>query len=276
MFSFKNLIDAKGKAVVMGILNITPDSFSDGGEFFDKDSVIKKVNTLCNQGADIIDVGACSTAPGNSVVTLQEELQRVESFLPVVIANATVPVSIDTFRAEVAEYALSQGVRIVNDESGKFNPQMATVVKKYGAGWIFMHTGGGDSKTEVVYGNGVVNDVLAFFEDMRQKALEFGLSEEQLCYDCGIGFGKTRQDDVAVLKNCRKLSRYSPLLVGVSRKRVIGELCGIEDKVERDTASAVVGALAVQKGASVIRAHNVPYTVQAIEIYDSLKTEEII
>ncbi len=276
MFSFKNLIDAKGKAVVMGILNITPDSFSDGGEFFDKDSVIKKVNTLCNQGADIIDVGACSTAPGNSVVTLQEELQRVESFLPVVIDNATVPVSIDTFREEVAEYALSQGVRIVNDESGKFNPQMATVVKKYGAGWVFMHTGGGDSKTEVVYGNGVVNDVLAFFEDMRQKALEFGLSEEQLCYDCGIGFGKTRQDDIAVLKNCRKLSRYSPLLVGVSRKRVIGELCGIEDKVERDTASAVVGALAVQKGASVIRAHNVPYTVQAIEIYDSLKTEEII
>ena len=266
MFSFKNLIDAKGKVVVMGILNITPDSFSDGGEFFDKDSVIKKVNTLCNQGADIIDVGACSTAPGNSVVTLQEELQRVESFLPVVIANATVPVSIDTFREEVAEYALSQGVRIVNDESGKFNPQMAAVVKKYGAGWIFMHTGGGDSKTEVVYGNGVVNDVLAFFEDMRQKALEFGLSEEQLCYDCGIGFGKTRQDDIAVLKNCRKLSRYSPLLVGVSRKRVIGELCGIEDKVERDTASAVVGALAVQKGASVIRAHNVPYIVQAIEI----------
>lgn len=276
MFSFKKLIDAKGKAVVMGILNITPDSFSDGGEFFDKDSVIKKVDMLCNQGADIIDVGACSTAPGNSVVTLREELRRLESFLPLVIANSTIPVSIDTFRSEVAEYALGQGVSIVNDESGEFNPRMAAIVKKHDAGWVFMHTGGGDSKTEFVYSNGVVNDVLAFFENMRQKALEFGLSDEQLCYDCGIGFGKTRQDDIMLLQNCSKLSRFSPLLVGVSRKRVIGEICGIENKAERDTASAVVGAFAVQQGAGVIRAHNVPYTVQAVEICDSLKTEEII
>ena len=124
MFSFVEQIEKKG-ALVMGILNVTPDSFSDGGEAFSVDSVIEKVNELINDGADIIDVGACSTAPNNQIVSEEEEISRLKAFLPSVIASSTVPVSVDTFRSGVARCALELGAAIINDESGVFSTDMA-------------------------------------------------------------------------------------------------------------------------------------------------------
>lgn len=275
MFSFKKLMDAKGSALVMGILNITPDSFSDGGEAFCVDSVVEKVKMLCEQGADIIDVGACSTAPGNCVVSSDEELKRLKRFLPYVVSNSTVPVSVDTFRCETARYALSEGVSIVNDESGAFSSEMAAVVKGFGAGWIFMHTGGGTSETTESYNSDVVGSVLSFFYSMKEKAESFDINKEQLCYDCGIGFGKTREDDIMLLSSCKTLSQFSPLLIGASRKRVIGEIIGIKEPVQRDNASAVASALAVLNGASVVRVHNVPCTVEALKVCNSMKNGEL-
>ncbi len=270
MFSFKSLIDNKGGALIMGILNVTPDSFSDGGETFSLPQVLEKVKEFCDNGADIIDIGACSTAPDNTIVSLQEEIARLQMFLPDVINRSSVPVSVDTFRPEVAEYALSLGACIVNDESGYFNQDMAQVVKSFGAGWVFMHTGGADSRNAVNYPQGVACAVLSYFNCMKQKALEYGISECQLCYDCGIGFGKTRDDDLSLLAECDKLSAYSPLLVGVSRKRVIGCITGIENPAKRDFPSAVAAALAVADGAQIVRVHNVAVTRYALQVYGAV------
>lgn len=264
MFSFKELTGCKKRPLIMGILNVTPDSFSDGGQAFSIDAVISKVNSLCSEGADIVDIGACSTAPQNQLVSEEEELSRLKSFLPCVIRHSTVPVSVDTFRPSVAEYAASVGVSIINDESGCFKEEMAQVVKSYGCGWIFMHTGNSSSSEVAEYKKGVTSDVLSFFGEMKTRALKYGLCEEQLSFDCGIGFGKTREQDLELLANCDVLSQYSPLLVGVSRKRIIGMLTGEQDPLKRVKGSVAVAGVLAQDGVSILRVHDVALTREKI------------
>ncbi len=265
MFSFKELIKKKNGPLIMGILNITPDSFSDGGEFYSLSSALGRLNKLYEEGADIVDIGACSTAPDNTIISVEEELERLE-FLPELVKNSKVPLSIDTFRPEVAKFALESGVSIINDERGMFNPAVAEVVKKFNAGWIFMHTGGKSSREIAEYHNGVVEDVVLFFSDMKNKATAFGINEESLCYDCGIGFGKTRNDDIELLKNCKKLSEYSPLLIGVSRKRVIGEITGNENPKDRVVGSVTAAVVCVCNGAQILRVHDVKETADALKV----------
>lgn len=265
MFSFKSLIENKNSPLIMGILNITPDSFSDGGEFNGLSSALERLNKLYEDGADIIDIGACSTAPNNTIISVEEEMKRLE-ILPELVKNAKVPLSIDTFRPEVAKFALENGVSIINDESGIFNPAMAEIVKMHNAGWIFMHTGGKSSKEATVYKNGVVEDVIYFFDDMKTKAVAFGINEDSLCYDCGIGFGKTRHDDIVLLKSCKTLSEYSLLLIGVSRKRVIGEITGRENPKDRVAGSVAAAVCCAKNGASVLRVHDVKETVDALKV----------
>lgn len=265
MFSFRALIEKKKSPIVMGILNITPDSFSDGGEFNGLSSALERLNKLYEEGADIVDIGACSTAPNNTIVSLEEELKRLE-ILPELVKNVKVPLSIDTFRPEIARFALENGVSVINDESGVFNPAMAEVVKEYNAGWIFMHTGGKSSKEVTDYENGVVEAVVSFFDYMKNKALDFGINADALCYDCGIGFGKTRNDDVELLQNCKTLSEYSPLLIGVSRKRVIGELTGEKNPKDRVAGSVAAAVCCAKNGAGVLRVHDVKETVDALKV----------
>ena len=269
MFSFKNLAEKKKSPLVMGILNITPDSFSDGGEANSLSSALERLNKLFEEGADIIDIGACSTAPNNTIVSVEEELQRLE-ILPELVKSSKLPLSIDTFRPEVARFALENGVSIINDESGMFNPEMAMVVKNYGAGWIFMHTGGKSSKETTVYENGVTEAVIRFFGDMKSQALAFGINEESLCYDCGIGFGKTRNDDIELLRSCKALSEYSPLLIGVSRKRVIGELTGVANPKDRVAGSVAAAVCCARNGAGILRVHDVKETADALIVADIL------
>lgn len=269
MFSFKELLKKKNGPLVMGILNITPDSFSDGGDFNGLSSALGRLNRLYEEGADIIDIGACSTAPNNTIVSVEEELKRLE-ILPELVKNSKVPLSIDTFRPKVAKFALESGVTIINDESGMFNPAMAETVKEYNAGWIFMHTGGKTSKEYADYRNGVVENVLCFFENMKKEALGFGINENSLCFDCGIGFGKTRDDDIELLKNCKILSEYTPLLIGVSRKRVIGEITGKENPKDRVSGSVAAAMCCSVNGARVLRVHDVRETVDALKIINIL------
>ncbi len=269
MFSFKSLLEKKKGPLVMGILNITPDSFSDGGRFYSLSSALERLNKLYEDGADIIDIGACSTAPNNSIVSVEEELKRLE-ILVQLVENSKVPLSIDTFRPQVAKFALETGVSIINDESGIFNNDMAEVVKAYNAGWIFMHTGGKTSKEVAVYKDGVITDVLDFFESMKNQASAFGINEDSLCYDCGIGFGKSRVDDFELLKNCKILSKYSPLLIGASRKRVIGELTGREDPKDRVAGSVAAAVGCAINGAGVLRVHDVKETVDAFKVFSIL------
>ena len=265
MFSFRKLIDEKKRPLVMGILNITPDSFSDGGVAFSLSGALERLHCLEKEGADIIDIGACSTAPMNEVVSCDEEIKRL-SFLPNLVNAANVPLSIDTFRPEVAEYALSCGVKIVNDESGKFSEKMAEVVKKYNAGWIFMHTGGKLSKDIKEYPDGVINDVLSFFKECETKASDFGIDRDSLFFDFGIGFGKSREDDLTLLSECEKVTAYYPLLVGVSRKRIIGEITNEKDSKNRVAGSVAAATLVAYKGAEILRVHDVKETVDAMNI----------
>ncbi len=269
MFSFNALTKKKNGPLVMGILNITPDSFSDGGEFNGLSSALERLDNLYEEGADIIDIGACSTAPNNTIVSAEEELIRLE-ILPELIKNAKVPLSVDTFRPEVAKLALENGVSIINDESGSFNSEMAKVVKAYNAGWIFMHTGGKSSKETNDYKNGVVEDALSFFDEMKKTAVAFGINEDSLCFDCGIGFGKTRDDDIELLRNCKTLAQYSPLLIGVSRKRVIGELTGKKNPKDRVAGSVSAAICCSMNGAGVLRVHDVKETVDALKVANIL------
>lgn len=265
MFSFKNLLEDKKRPLVMGILNITPDSFSDGGEAFSLSGALERLRCLENEGADIIDIGACSTAPMNELASYEEEIKRL-SFLPELVNASKVPLSIDTFRPEVAEYALKCGVKIVNDESGSFSDEMARVVKEHNAGWVFMHTGGKSSRDVGEYPDGVINHVLEYFEECKSKATDFGICPDSLLFDFGIGFGKSREDDLTLISECEKISECYPLLVGASRKRIIGEIVKEESPEKRVAGSVAVAALVACKGAGILRVHDVKETVDAMNV----------
>ena len=269
MFSFKKLLEEKKRPLVMGILNITPDSFSDGGEAFSLSGALGRLRCLENEGADIIDIGACSTAPMNELASCEEEIKRL-SFLPELVNATDVPFSIDTFRPEVAEYALSCGVKIVNDESGSFSEEMARVVKARNAGWIFMHTGGKSSREVREYPDGVINHVLEYFEECKNKAIAFGICPDSLFFDFGIGFGKSRKDDLTLISECEKITARYPLLVGVSRKRIIGEIVGEAIPENRVTGSVAAAALVACKGARILRVHDVKETVDAMKVVDAV------
>ncbi len=269
MFSFRSLLDEKKRPLVMGILNITPDSFSDGGDFFSLSGALERLRCLEKEGADIIDIGACSTAPKNEIASCDEEIKRL-SFLSELVSATDIPLSIDTFRPEVAEYALNCGVKIVNDESGKFSEEMAEIVKKYNAGWIFMHTGGKSSKDIKEYPDGVINDVLSFFKECETKATDLGINKDSLFFDYGIGFGKSREDDLTLLSKCEKVTECYPLLVGVSRKRIIGEITNEKNSKNRVAGSVAAATLVACKGAKILRVHDVKETVDAMNVYERI------
>lgn len=270
MFSIYNSITEKQRPLVMGILNVTPDSFFEAGKSFFAESAFNRALQIESDGADIIDIGGCSTSPGKTFASYEEELSRLKTVLPLIPNTVKIPVSIDTFRPQIAKFALENGVAIVNDESGVFSEEMASLVKEYNANWIFMHTGNKTSSEVAVYENGVVENVLGFFKSMKEQALNFGIDENKLCFDYGIGFGKTREDDLTLLKNTDVFSEFKPLLVGVSNKRVVGQATGREVD-ERVFGTISAESVSVFLGADVIRTHNVKACVDSINMVAAIK-----
>lgn len=270
MFSIYNSITEKQRPLVMGILNVTPDSFFEAGKSFFAESAFNCALQIESDGADIIDIGGCSTSPGKTFASYEEELSRLKTVLPLIPNTVKIPVSIDTFRPRIAKFALENGVAIVNDESGVFSEEMASLVKEYNANWIFMHTGNKTSSEVAVYENGVVENVLGFFKSMKEQALNFGIDENKLCFDYGIGFGKTREDDLTLLKNTDVFSEFKPLLVGVSNKRVVGQATGREVD-ERVFGTISAESVSVFLGADVIRTHNVKACVDSINMVAAIK-----
>lgn len=270
MFSIYNSITEKQRPLVMGILNVTPDSFFEAGKSFFAESAFNRALQIESDGADIIDIGGCSTSPGKTFASYEEELSRLKTVLPLIPNTVKIPVSIDTFRPQIAKFALENGVAIVNDESGVFSEEMASLVKEYNANWIFMHTGNKTSSEVAVYENGVVENVLGFFKSMKEQALNFGIDENKLCFDYGIGFGKTREDDLTLLKNTDVFSEFKPLLVGVSNKRVVGQATGREVD-ERLFGTISAESVSVFLGADVIRTHNVKACVDSINMVAAIK-----
>lgn len=257
------------RTLVMGILNITPDSFSDGGLYADSDVAVDSALQMQSDGADIIDIGAMSTAPGRVHITPQEEITRLEPVLTRLKGRLNVPVSVDTIYPDTARFALQSGAAIINDVSGVFNPAMAAVVKDYGAGWIVTH--GGSSNVTQTTERDILGEVSAFFADVLNAAETCGIDRQSLCLDPGIGFGKSRAEDALLLYALSKVRQTGvALLVGASRKRIIGEASGEPDPARRDYGTVAAHTAAVAGGADILRAHSVPAAVQGARVADAV------
>lgn len=254
---------ARPFAAVMGVLNVTPDSFSDGGEFFAADSAIEHAQAMIVAGADIIDIGAESTRPyGNAKpVSAAEERDRLEPILAAVAELGT-PVSIDTMKAEVADWAISQGAGIVNDVWGlQRDPQLASVVARHGVPVVIMH-----NREAIDPAIDIVKDMIVFFRRSLAIAADAGISDGNIVLDPGIGFGKTPEQSMIALARLDDLAVLNyPLLVGASRKRFITSVTPSEPQ-DRLGGSIAAHMLAAQRGAKIIRAHDVAETVQALRV----------
>lgn len=255
------------KTQLMAILNITPDSFFDGGTYLTPELAIKRALELQSQGADILDIGAQSTRPGAAPVPPEEELRRLLPVLEAIAGQVHIPISVDTFYPEVAEQALTRGASIINDVSGHVTPEMAQAVRRYGAGWVLMHNGGGADATPV-YTPDVVTVVRESLADMIEQAMSYGLTKAQLCVDPGIGFGKSREDNIRLIANTSKLKLDDiALLVGASRKRVTGEDFPPNERLAGTIAAHTVAQLG---GADILRVHDVPQAQQAADFTESV------
>lgn len=270
-FAGKNFnFDLGKKTYIVGILNVTSDSFFDGGKYNSPVNAVEHAKQMLKDGADIIDIGAQSTKPNHIVVTAEEELQIIKEYLPLIYDETKAVISVDTFYPEVAEYALNNGAVIVNDVSGVFNVKMAEIVKKHNAGWIVMHTGGGDANIVPEYKNGILADINKFFENMITECVDFGISKKQLLLDCGIGFGKTYAQNIEVIKNLNMLAKNGVgMFVGLSSKRVIG-LATNTDGADRLFGTVSANTVSICGGADFIRVHNVKENALAAKMTDAL------
>lgn len=249
------------KTLLMGIVNVTPDSFSDGGEHLSPDNAIKHAIRLEQEGADIIDIGAQSTRPDSTAISAEEEWARLSDVLDWLKGKISVPVSVDTFYPSVAERALKTGVSIINDVSGIISPKMAQIVRKYGCGWILTHNGSGS-----------VYEVKQFFENAVSECISLGIDASQLCLDMGIGFGKCYEESMSLIANISKYKIDSlPLVLGVSRKRVIGQGSGQENTAKRIYGNISADTIAIMGGADIIRLHDIENEKQGIMMADNLK-----
>jgi dihydropteroate synthase len=254
---------ALGRPLVMGVLNVTPDSFSDGGQFIDPDTAIAQARRMLAEGADILDVGAESTRPyGGAVpVSLEEELARLQPVLPAVVAFG-VPVSVDTIKAGVAAWAVERGAAIVNDVWGlQRDPDMARVVAERGVPVIVMHNRETADPTI-----DIVAEVQVFFARSLDIAARAGIPDRHIVLDPGVGFGKTPEQSMAVIARLDAFKSFGlPLLVGASRKRFINAVVPSSPD-QRLGGSIAAHLLAVRKGAAIVRVHDVAATVQALRV----------
>jgi dihydropteroate synthase len=257
-----------GRTLVMGVLNVTPDSFSDGGRFLDPAEALVQAQRLRTEGADIIDVGAESTRPygGAEAVAADEERRRLEPVLANVVTLG-LPVSIDTMKASVAAWALQAGAAMVNDVWGlQRDPDMARVVAEHGAPVIIMHNR--DAADPAI---DIVADVADFFSRSLEIAWQAGIRHDRIVLDPGIGFGKTPQQSMACIARLREFSGFGmPLLVGASRKRFIHSVTP-STPTERLGGSLAAHLLAVEHGAAMVRVHDVAPTVQALAVAAAIR-----
>jgi dihydropteroate synthase len=261
--------------LIMGIVNVTPDSFSDGGRYAAVEAAVAHGLSMWNQGADVVDVGGESTRPGAEPVSAIEEMSRV---VPIVrdLADEGVVVSVDTMKAEVASAAIGAGAHIINDVSALTDPEMADVCAATGAGVVLMHMQG-EPRTmqDDPHYNDVVPEVASFLENRADHAVRAGIARSRICVDPGIGFGKTFDHNLDLLNGVDRLGAIGyPVLIGTSRKGFLGAILQDADYPasadQRDPATAATVALAVVGGASVVRVHNVGHALQAARTADAM------
>ena len=267
-------LEVTAKTLIMGILNVTPDSFSDGGRWNTAERAQSHTREMTDAGADIIDVGAESTRPGGQPLTAEEEIERMKIFLPVVLRESRVPVSVDTYHWKTADYALHAGAHMMNDIWGLQydHGEMAEVAGCHQVPVIVMH-----NKADTNYNGDVIEEMKIFFDKSLDIALQAGVKEENIILDPGIGFGKDGNQNMEVLRRLDELVRAFPCpwLLGVSRKRFIGAILDLPAG-ERDEGTGAAGLWGINKGCSILRVHNVSMAVRMAKVWDALKNCTVI
>jgi dihydropteroate synthase len=261
------------RCLVMGIVNVTPDSFSDGGRYLHIDSAIAHGLDLVRQGADLLDIGGESTRPGSEPISCEEELQRVVPVVMALVRQIDVSISIDTSKAEVARACLEAGAHIVNDVTGlRGDPQMAGVVRALGAGAVVMHMQGTPATMQNAphYGD-VITDLFRFFAERLQSLAAVGIAPETIAFDPGIGFGKTREHNITLLSRLAEFAALGrPICLGVSRKGFLGKLLN-RPVEERLAASLAAAAYTLSQNAvQILRVHDVAQTRDLVTVWEAL------
>ncbi len=262
------------RAGVVGIINVTPDSFSDGGRHFDPNDALRAGRAMREAGADILDVGGESTRPGAVQPGATEELRRVVPVIEALVREVGLPVSVDTRRAAVAEAALEAGAEIVNDVSAlTFDPGMAAVVARSGAGVVLMHMRGTPETMDALAEyHDVAADVATELEERRDAALAAGIRRNAIVLDPGLGFAKRAEHNLALIDRLVRITELGhPVLVGPSRKRFLGTITG-KDAKDRDAATAAACVAARMRGAQLFRVHDVPSAREALDVADAILT----
>jgi dihydropteroate synthase len=268
-----HLFDLDARTLVMGIVNVTPDSFSDGGMFGDAEDAVAHGAQLADEGADLVDIGGESTRPGAEPVPEEEERRRV---LPVIgglrRARPDLSISIDTRHAAIATDALAAGASVVNDVSGGADEEMLPVIAKAGAGLVLMHMKGepGTMQDAPLYDD-VVAEVHEYLRERVEAAIFAGVEADRLCVDPGIGFGKTVDHNLVLLRSIEVFRDLdAAVMVGASRKRFVGALSGADDPRDRLEGSLAAAILAAASGADIVRVHDVRSTVRALRVADAI------
>lgn len=255
------------KAVyIMGILNVTPDSFSDGGKYTEMDKALFHVEEMIKEGAHIIDVGGETTKPGCGYnLPVEEEIERVVPVIEKIKSRFDIPISLDTYHSKTAEAGIAAGADMINDIWGlKFDPEMAGVIAKAGVACCLVH-----NRKEAEY-NDLLNDIAENFAESIHLAEQAGIANDKIILDPGIGFGKTREQNLKIIKGLGEFHMFGyPLLMGASRKSVIGDTLAlpVEERLEGTLATSVI---AVMKGCSIIRVHDVKENVRAIKMTEAI------
>jgi dihydropteroate synthase len=271
-------LDFSQKTYIMGILNVTPDSFSDGGRFFNPASATSRGIQMAEEGADIIDIGGESTRPGSEPLSIEEELRRTIPIVGTLAKRIDVPISIDTYKSEVAKMALDAGASIVNDISGlRFDPGMAKVVAGYKVPVVVMHIKGSpkDMQKNPVY-EALIPEIVDYFRERIRSATESGIPKDKIIIDPGIGFGKTSEHNIEIINKLDEFTLLEkPVLIGPSRKAFLGKMLGDEPAGERLEATAAAVSISIMKGANLVRVHDVKEMVRVAKVADAVKRMKI-
>ena len=257
----------------MGILNVTPDSFSDGGLFIDRENAVQQALRMQAEGADMIDIGGESTRPGAEKVFVKDEIKRVVPVIKALAETLDIPISIDTYKSEVADAAVKAGASMINDISGlRFEPKMAKVAAKHKVPVVIMHIKGTpqDMQKNPAY-KALIPEVTSYFHECIQIARDAGIPDEMIIIDPGIGFGKTVEHNLEIIKRLKDFAGFEkPILLGPSRKAFIGKLLGDVPTTKRLEGTASAVAIGIFNGANIIRVHDVKEMVRVAKIADGI------
>jgi dihydropteroate synthase len=264
------------RTLVMGVLNVTPDSFSDGGRFFSFDQAVNHAEQMIAEGADVIDIGGESTRPGSEFVSDEEELRRVIPIIERLAARGSIPISIDTTKASVARASLEAGAEIVNDISGlRFDPAIADEASRSNAGLVLMHSRGTPKDMQQLPPvEDILDEVVSGLHESVAVAVEHGVAPESIALDPGIGFGKSAEQNVEIIASLDHLAAEFddyPIVIGTSRKSFLGKLLDGAPADERLHGTIASVAAAVLKGAHIVRVHDVKAAVEAVRVTDAIK-----